>query len=194
MMGAKRVKMEKTELSKSDLEELANNSFRIVLVHLRTSYKEDEVEQLHSPMNYHLHILYIKGQDSGVVTAINLDTMDVVSETTEDLSDLNKLAHDLAHIFVDKINAMMQVNKYEREKLFIKAPTQLWDRFNDIKESTFIERIGAFANYVNADSIVFEQRKKSPKKEKVLNYGWAEISLAEGREVSQSSELESATK
>ncbi|MCL2026570.1 MAG: hypothetical protein FWG92_07185, partial [Leptospirales bacterium] len=136
----------------------AKNAVGITVVHLMAAYSEDNVLRLHPTMDYHLHNLLYHDAELGHIGVLCLDTNDLQTIPYRDGQDMhhlfNTLTMDTAQFFIDKIDSMMNVAAFSKELLFERVEQDLWDKFNEIKEDTFIDKLPRLAKYLNADRAV----------------------------------------
>ena len=160
------------------------NAIGITVIHLMATYSEDDVLHLHPAMDYHLHNLLYHNKELGYVGVLCLDTNDLQTMPYGEGQDMrqvfNTLTMETAQFFVDKIDSMIGADVFDRETLFERAEQELWDKFNEIKECTFVDKLPRLAKYLNANRAVLHKGELDIKKEPNL-YKWAEISLTEER-------------
>ena len=156
----------------------------ITVIHLMASYSEDNIINLHPAMDYHLHNLLYLDDDLGHIGVLCLDTNDLQTMPYTEGSDMRHMFKDLtmdtAQFFVDKIDSMIKVGDFRHELLFDRAEQELWDKFNKIKEQTFIHKLPQLVKYLSAKGAVMPKEELDIKKEP-STYKWAEISLTEER-------------
>jgi hypothetical protein len=173
------------EMTDADFNELANRAFSIMIIHLKARYREDDRWNSHSPLDYHLHIIFTKNESS--IFAINLDTSDTVFSDPQ-YSDIRELTRDmgrrLAETFVDRAESLIKARKYKRELLFIKANPVLWEKFNTIKEITYLDSLHRFSEYLNTSKISLDNKYEDVNESsKTISdtYNWANIIYSEER-------------
>ncbi len=171
-------------------EDLANKSFGIIVLFLTSVYSDDGVFKEHTPMNYHLHILQYK-DTYGNNGYICLDTSLSVIQPFDQI-DAAEALHFIADGFIEKLDSMVKANCLDKDSLFVKSPAVLWDRFNQIKEESFISNITKFKNFTGADRIAYSENKFETKSDQVDSpftvtstiLGDAKVSVVETRQLS----------
>ncbi len=155
----------------------------ITVIHLKASYREDNELFPHSPMDYHIHNLLYYDLELKHAGALCLDTNNLQTVPCPDLSYLKDAVKNLnitlAQLFVDKIDSMIKADKFSGEALFNRTEQNLWDVFNRIKETTFIQNLPRLAEYLKATGAFLQKNKDII--EEPDRYKWAEITLSEER-------------
>jgi hypothetical protein len=170
-------------LSDADTAFFEKHAIGIQVIYLANTYVEDGQRRTHSPMDYHLHILFYKSETT--FGAICLDTCDISTLSALDdnaTKKVHELGFELAKTFVERINTMLQVGQISEEKLFLVAPDKLWMRFNKIKRSTFLNSLPEFMKYTQSKSV--RVNEVTPALSRPRTHGWASITISEDRFVS----------
>lgn len=158
-------------------------SIGITVVHLRAAYREDDEIFRHSPMDYHIHNLLYFDAELKHAGALCLDTNNLQTVSCADSSylkdSIKSLNMAMAQLFVDKIDSMIKTGSFSKEVLFYRAEQGLWDAFNRIKETTFMQNLPRMADYIKASGASL--RKDKDIIEVPDSYKWAEITLSEER-------------
>lgn len=119
------------------------NAVGITIIHL--DIKKENENSDSSFMDYSLNCLLYYDKALNHVGALCLDTNDLQIMSCEkdiNIKDLfNELALDIARLFMRKIESMINMNRIDEKKLFEKVDQKLWNRFNEIKQKTYIERL-----------------------------------------------------
>ena len=156
----------------------------IAVVHLMASYYEDNIIHFHPTMDYHLHNLLYCDKELGHIGVLCLDTNDLQITPYAKGQDIRQMFSTLtmytAQFFVDKIDSMINAAAFSKELLFDRVEQELWDKFNEIKEDTFIDKLPHLIKYLDANKSVLHREELDIKREPDL-YRWAEISLTEER-------------
>lgn len=175
-------------MNDEDYRNLISQATGIMIIHLNAIMKEDHGWKNHSPMDYHLHVLFIKDVKTDILTAISLDTSDSTFKPLKDrkITELSReLAEDIARMFIDRVNTMLKIRKFDRARLFSKADSRLWDTFNHIKEETYAESLAPFADYLKTNSFSLDTKESESKGVKKYfddkQYDWANIRFSEER-------------
>lgn len=143
-------------MEKDSIDYFINNTVGISVILLRALYFEGEDMVPHTPMDYHIHILYYKNPEMDHVGALCLDTSDILLlENSGDniISARNTLALDIARLFVDRIKSMMKEDKFDFGLLFNRTDQKLWDFFNEIKTRSYVNNLKGFTEMVKARTI-----------------------------------------
>jgi hypothetical protein len=161
----------------------AEKAVGITVVHLRASCREKYELFPHSPMDYHIHNLLYFDPELKHAGALCLDTNNLQTVPCPDspyLKDaIKSLNMVMAQLFVDKIDSMIKAGNFSKEMLFNRAEQDLWDVFNRIKETTFMQNLPRLAEYLQATGASLQKEKDII--EEPDRYKWAEITLSEER-------------
>lgn len=147
----------------------------ISVIHLVMSYREGDGQQIyHSPLDYHLHVLFYFDKENKHAGAINLDSSQLLTMSWEDeerlgvaLTDLTKA---LARAWVGQLSSLIKNNAPDTvwsETVFDRADARLIAKFEEIQESTFSKNLKRFAalletntvNVVDRPFLVEDERK-----------------------------------
>jgi len=154
----------------------------ITVVHLIASYNENNKIQLNPSMDYHLHYLLYYDRDLNHIGVLCLDTNDLQTIAYANGNDMRymfkTLVMEMTQFFVDKMDSMINVNCFDEKILFDRAEQKLWDKFNEIKQQTFISKLSQFAGAIL-------QEKEPEIKKEPTPYKGSKIFLTEERFVPQ---------
>lgn len=118
----------------------------VAVAHLR-SYQSDNESRIRTPhLDYHLHFLCYKNENS--VGVVCLDTSDFLES---DLVTFGEVSHStfiqgIVKIFVSRLDVYFS-NKETRDQIFCKAPGELWNQFNQLKESIYFEHLDSMKKF-----------------------------------------------
>lgn len=157
----------------------------IAIIHLRAAHLDDEIIRLHSPMDYHIHIINYFDKELEHAGALCLDTGHVQTMPCTDekhsFDAFKELDSKLARLFVDVIDSMIKNQKYDRKLLFNRVEQPIWDYFNEVKEQSFMARMPEYVEYLSARGATI--RKDTTITEEPERYKWAEITPSEERRI-----------
>jgi hypothetical protein len=132
-------------------------------------------------MDYHIHNLLYDDRELGHLGIYCLDLNDIQSapyEPDADISDKKKLFNELnffiAQFFVDKIDSLIKIGVFDEGRWFHRAEQSLWDKFNELKQQTFIAKVTKFRATKEDDAPVNDDLNFVP-------YKWAKLAIAEER-------------
>lgn len=132
----------------------------ISVVHLVMTYKEDDKHQYHSPLDYHLHILFYFDPERGVAGAINLDSSQLLTMSWSDEEKLDLALEDLtkalAKAWVRQLSSLIKNDAPDHvwnETVFDRADKSLFDKFDEIQKITFKDSILRFSKYLGTNSV-----------------------------------------
>lgn len=161
------------------------NAIGIIVTHLSTAYYENNKIQFHTPMDYHLHNLLFYDDDFKYIGVLCLDINYIQTEPYEigdNIRDkFKKLVRSTAEFFVDKIDNMIKEKIFSKEMLFDRSPQEIWDKFNELKQDTFIYKMPQFVKYLSATGVKLHEKEFESKKNEADRYQWAEIRDTEER-------------
>jgi hypothetical protein len=157
----------------------------IIVLHLKF-FLDD---RSHRPLDYHLHLLTFYDKEHKYTGVYCLDTRDI--DTLPSPFDKNairtaneKLALDIARTFIDRVNSVMMAKLSNNDintvdTIFDQADPNLWDKFNDIKKTTYVENMTRLykSKLVNKIGIIGKTIEDKPD----TVYDATEIRLAEER-------------
>ena len=176
------------ELTSEDINFFTQNSTGSMVIYLGSQYRDkgDDLLQHHSPLDYHLHVLFYWDEKLKNFGGICLDTFDLSIEHFE-RSDFNqniegrKIALKLARLFIDRINSALKTEQIIEEKLFNRAPAPLWTRYNEIKRTSYLDSLKRFQSYLEFTKITLKETSQKLQEIEQEMYTWAQISLSEER-------------
>lgn len=146
-------KIENPQLTDEFVEGVLNNTVGIMIVHLESYYMElDELEyKRHSSLDYHLHFLKYEIQNS--VGVLCLDTSDFLESDkfTFGNNTFNTLISELTKTFIDIISTVIANPELPKSVVFHKSPMKLWEKFNQLKEDSFIVNAQRFSKYLQIE-------------------------------------------
>lgn len=158
------ISIENPELSESFVERINKNTVGITVVHLQSHYKEQGEDSIkrHSSLDYHLHFLKYKiGTTIGVLCLDTSDFLDC-NEITFGTNTYNFLMTELTKTFIDNIFTVTSNPDLPKSIAFNKAPSKLWEKFNELKEDSFIQNTRRFAKYLNTDNDTSLSNRDTP--------------------------------
>jgi hypothetical protein len=172
-------------------EKISGKASGIIILFLVFAYKDEGKIKGHTALNYHLHILQFK-DSYGNIGYICLDTSAVISMHSDD-HDQKKAMTFLAESFVGKLDSMVKADVRDRDLLFEKVPAVLWEKFNMIKEESFLSSIPGFLNYAGSKNLKLAENIQSLNRDNTESdfeldsesLGKAKISIVEERRLLQ---------
>jgi hypothetical protein len=157
-------------------------SVGISVIHLRAAYYENNELHRHPSMDYHLHNLLYFNKELKYVGILCLDNNNLQTMPCADenyiYDALKTLNMSEAQFFIDVMDSMIKTNRFEEGLLFDRADQVLWDRFNEIKQKTFIGKFPELAKYLSAKRVELQEDIIIEEPE---HYKWAEITFNEER-------------
>ncbi|HCL58142.1 MAG TPA: hypothetical protein DHW82_14200 [Spirochaetia bacterium] len=149
-------------MKKSDY--FIENAYGMTVIYLK-HYHEEETS-FHLPhLSYHLHFLISKDKDN-ILYIRCLDTDDLIDSSSTGIDNINDLIIDLIKNFFDIELKYFQEGILKREFLFQRADEKYWEKFNEIKETSYIKSKNAYLQYLSygkKEKITYDiQRNREP--------------------------------
>lgn len=129
------------------IKDISDNAVGYGVSFLRAYLKEDLFSPEHS---YHLHYLFSYDKNNDHLNVICLDNLSniVISDyqkTAAKEDAVDNAMFEISKDFVENIYLGIKTNSLLRENAFCRADQRLWDKFNDIKETLFIDSMKDFS-------------------------------------------------
>ena len=123
------------------IEDLKNNVAGYGVSFLRAYIDNKSFSPAHS---YHLHYLFTYAKDTDRLNVICLDNLsNIVISNYLKTENKDKFVDDamfeISKDFIENIYTGLKTNSLNKDSIFCRADQPLWDKFNEIKESFFIE-------------------------------------------------------
>jgi hypothetical protein len=103
---------------------------------------------------------------------------DLQTEPYDSNANIRKMFNNLnlivAHFFVDKMDSMIKTGVFNEAVLFNRAEQSLWDKFNELKQQTFVAKLANFKAVKEANAPIHDDLNFNP-------YKWAQLAIAEER-------------
>jgi hypothetical protein len=155
----------------SDNSYFVDKARGIAVVHLQGHVKNDERVVRSTPHDMHLHMLFYVDHDLDHAGMLNLDSGAIMTKPlTDDLHGLLvEMAQSLSMSWIDSLRSLIEKDASDEAFtaiLFDRMAQPLWDSFNEIKTSSFIQTVRdgindsreLTFNYKNTDVTVVEDR------------------------------------
>ncbi|XDD50478.1 hypothetical protein AB3N59_01325 [Leptospira sp. WS92.C1] len=130
----------------------------VAVSHLKSFYRESDAPRFirNASLDYHLHFLYYSYDENIGCVCLDTSQFIVCPESLYGEMTMRFLAANLTKALIDRISWLLKHQDQDSAVLFNKAPQDLWDRFNILKQNTFFDGIKGLANYLDTKSISSE--------------------------------------
>ena len=136
-----------SKLNNKILNYYKENVIQIKILYFKSLYKNNKKNtyNCNSALDYHLHLIYTNAKKDKNYSVFCLDTSDTLTSNLEyscsSEEHVKFLTETMAELFIDKLASIVKVKSYKKELLFFKACQELWNLFNDLKETSFMEKL-----------------------------------------------------
>lgn len=123
------------------IKDISDNAVGYGVSFLNAYLNEDVFSPEHS---YHLHFLFSYDEISDRLKVLCLDNLShIIIDQYSPLEDkdavIDETLFEISKDFTEKLYICLKTNNMKKDNIFCRADQKLWDKFNDLKESLFLE-------------------------------------------------------